>query len=395
MMMTSWKSRVWKGVGLTLSFVTLSSCCWIHWQPPCIGTLRRPFIYKNKECCILDYSPCLKEPPYQEEEDEGKVYSVDEDMLKADSDEDEVYLIGRGDVFEMQVFGDQETLADEVVIAPDGRLYYAFVDGIPAAGRPVDAVRRDVEEKLTDLYVNPQVAMNLKASQNQFYRILGRVKSPGMYPIYGSLRLREAIAQAGGIARERFNEKADNARLFLIADFDHSFIVRKDRKIRPDFHKVLFSCDNTQNIFVKPNDYIYIAPNKARAVFVLGAVRESKRIPYEDNIKLSSVIAQAGGWTRDPARDLNPDLHKVYILRRGKTCPIVAQVDFKKIINGQAYDLTLLPDDIVFVPNQKFRFARELVRTACFSFAQSFGITAGQYFGGNWFTAGTDVIVVP
>lgn len=64
-----------------------------------------------------------------------------------------------GDLLDISVLGEEELAGSHVAIAPDGRLYYAFLDGIPAAGKSVTNVISEVESALARYLVDPQVAI--------------------------------------------------------------------------------------------------------------------------------------------------------------------------------------------------------------------------------------------
>lgn len=64
-----------------------------------------------------------------------------------------------GDILDISIFGEEELAGTHVAIAPDGRLYYAFLNGIPAAGKNVAAVKKEVEKALSHYLVHPQVAI--------------------------------------------------------------------------------------------------------------------------------------------------------------------------------------------------------------------------------------------
>jgi Polysaccharide biosynthesis/export protein len=64
-----------------------------------------------------------------------------------------------GDILEVSVYGEEEMEYRNVVIAPDGRLYYAFIDGIPVTGRTLPEVRQEVEVALKPYFSHPLVVI--------------------------------------------------------------------------------------------------------------------------------------------------------------------------------------------------------------------------------------------
>ena len=66
-----------------------------------------------------------------------------------------------GDLLDISVFGEEDLTESHVAIAPDGRIYYACLDGIPAAGRTLSEVKREMESALAHYFVHPQLTIIL------------------------------------------------------------------------------------------------------------------------------------------------------------------------------------------------------------------------------------------
>ncbi|MCF7849225.1 MAG: polysaccharide biosynthesis/export family protein, partial [Kiritimatiellales bacterium] len=62
-----------------------------------------------------------------------------------------------GDVVDISVFRQADTVAVDVPIAPDGKLYYMFLPGIPAEGRTVGEVEEKLEKNMANLFTSPVV----------------------------------------------------------------------------------------------------------------------------------------------------------------------------------------------------------------------------------------------
>lgn len=291
----------------------------------------------------------------------------------------EDYRIAIGDVLEVAIFGHDDTLVDKVVIAPDGRLYYMFLDGLPAAGRTVDEVAADIEERVAHLFISPEVTIIPKKIAQRTFRILGKVNRPGVYPIVSSLTIRQAIGDAGGIAYGGFSGTT-----IAVANFRESFLVRDGDRLAIDFERLIHTEGSDQNIYLQPGDYIYIASSLVHEVYLLGAVVEQKPIQYKDGLtlvaSLSGVAGLRGGFLSDA------DLSRITVVRGSLDNPQVITANIIKILEGGAKDFYLRPGDIVYVPQKHFRFGRELVRTAINAFMAAFGAeSGGHYAGEHWF----------
>lgn len=62
-----------------------------------------------------------------------------------------------GDLLDISVLGEEELTESHVAVAPDGRLYYACLEGIPAAGRTLSEVKKEMESALARYFVHPQL----------------------------------------------------------------------------------------------------------------------------------------------------------------------------------------------------------------------------------------------
>jgi polysaccharide export outer membrane protein len=336
------------------------------------------------ECCILDYNEpfeecqrCCIDPelcnriPLEEADFDPRISASARNKVSI------------GDVLEITVLNEEDT-ASTVTVAPDGRIYYGPLDGIPAAGKTLEDIRTEITEKLNNYFVAPLVTINPTFTGSENFKILGRVQQPGVYPLTESFRLREAIGIAGGFQVENFEDKAPNSVINPIIDLKNSFLVRDGYKMDIDFERLIYDPNSHEDIYVKAGDYIYIAGVNPEEVYVLGAARIPTYIDYQKGMTLVEAIAKAGGWIS--GIPYGADIKRVLVIRGCLDCPLVAKVNLREILYGEARDVLLKPGDIIYVYNKKFRFGRELVRMAINTFVQSFANAAGSYYAQfKWF----------
>lgn len=281
------------------------------------------------------------------------------------------YHLAIGDVVEVSVFGFQDTTA-VTPIAPDGKLYYAFMPGIPAVGRTPQAVERDIEHALQRYFNQPSVSIiPQKFAENRFVA-LGKVVSPGIYTLDSALTLRQALARAGGLAQGIY--RGTTIELAALKD---SYLLRKGQRVPIDFEALIHRNDASQDIYMRPGDVLFIASGLGQEVYLLGAVGEQKTAAYTDGltlVKLISGSSERGGGFTDTAR-----LDQVLILRGELKAPQLIEVNLAKILKGKEPDITLMAGDIVYVPEKPYRFARDLARAVVLTFVRSFSSEAGAY----------------
>lgn len=358
-------------------------CMGINW---CCG---RPDVMMSWESSVIDYNDCFEEHDLSEygySRDPYETLEFTPDLFDPYQPIVPDYKFSKGDILQVAVFGEDETFVTGAVVAPDGKLYYSVLDGVQAEGKSPKEVAKDLAVQLDKLFVDPKVTIVPKEVVGPAYRILGRVRVPGEYKIEGPITVREAVAQAGGLFSEADKNTGDHPGRAAVpyTDLDNSLMVRGNKKVDINFYDLLFTGREDQNIYVKPNDYIYVAGSETQEVFVLGYVNAPQRLPHTVNMTLMTALSSANGWpTPGP---YSPDLHRVVVIRGGLNCPQVCVVDIKKILHGQARDLRLEPGDIVYASHKQWRTAREAVHIAVDVFIAAFVGSFGEHYAReHWF----------
>jgi len=348
---------------------------------------RRPLVVKKREGEIIDFEFKNKSSVQEEvRKEEDPRVALNDEHFNPFYLERKDYKISKGDVLEISIFGDDDQAMRETVVAPDGRIYYMFADAIPAEGRTLKDVANDIESKIGHLFTNPEVTVIPRQIMAQRYMILGKVARPGIYPILSSLTLRHAIGEAGGVAYGGYAGTT-----IQIASLRDSFIVRNGKKLDINFANLLFTEGSEYDVYVQPGDYIYLASSLVRQIYLIGAVREQKPIPYKDGLTLFKAVSGPSGLVGGVllGGPFAANVSQIMIVRGSLKQPKVMMVDLFKIIEGQARDVYLEPGDIVYIPNKKFRFGRGLVRSAIDTFVSTFGSDVGNYYASEeWFKSG-------
>jgi polysaccharide export outer membrane protein len=288
------------------------------------------------------------------------------------------YKVRAGDVFDVNVYGEEDITLVSAVVAEDGKIYYSILEGIPAEGRTVQDIVDELETRFRKYYLDPRITVTPKIITGLSWRVLGRVMKAGYYPLRSPITLKAAIGEAGGLAIQTTQFKNQERRIKTSADLSKSFLVRDGYRLNIDFEKVLFTADNSQNVYIQPGDYIYLWPKENLFIFLVGNTRDPRRVNYFDGITLAHVIASAGGWDSGSAN--SPNLNKAIIVRGSLCNPKVICADFEKILRGAARDVYLCSGDIVYLTNKPFRFVREVTRLAIESYVAGFTVTAGQFY---------------
>jgi polysaccharide biosynthesis/export protein len=294
-----------------------------------------------------------------------------------------LFTLGPGDRLEIETLGNPASRA-LTVVGPDGKIYYSLLPGLDVWGMTLPQTRDLLEKELGKYLTGPHVAITLREVGSKYVWLLGRVNRPGVYPIAAPMTLLEALAMAGGTARSASQIDSDD-----LADLRHSFVVRQGQLLPVDFHRLLREGDASQNIVLQPDDFVYVRSALSEEVYVLGAVKLPRAIPYNEHMTLVSAIAGAVGPARydifatyDPG-PLTKDayLSHVAVVRGSLAQPTIAVVDYNAIIKGKAPNIRLEPGDIVYVPNMPYttlkRYFNMILNTFVTTVAANEGIRAG------------------
>jgi polysaccharide biosynthesis/export protein len=124
----------------------------------------------------------------------------------------------------------------------------------------------------------------------------GDVRNPGTYRTSGSVHVRDAIYQAGGLAPD--------------ADLDSAQLVRSlpdgRLKIMSLHLREAMNGDPLENVLLESRDRILVQRNPLRAdppsVYVEGQVERPGRFPLTANLRVSDLVGLAGGLKRSADR---------------------------------------------------------------------------------------------
>lgn len=118
--------------------------------------------------------------------------------LPAKAIADAGYLIGPGDVLDISVWKD-EALTRSCVVRPDGFISFPLVGEIPAAGRTALQLKAAMEAKLSRYVPGVELSLELKQINSLIIYVIGKVNTPGRFPLNVDVNVLQALATAGGL----------------------------------------------------------------------------------------------------------------------------------------------------------------------------------------------------
>jgi polysaccharide export outer membrane protein len=330
------------------------------------------------------------------------------------------YVIGSGDVLEIEVF-DVKELSRDVRVSQTGSIGIPLVPvRLQVAGLTETQTEQKIAEVLeaNGLVSHPQVSVNVKERRSKPITVVGAVGHPMVYQADGPVTLLEVLAQAGGIAQdagdtviitrpvqtplspetqpesagaeppeigpvatpakpEPSSAKPDSMPAPALAppspapdaasaSASSAGPTHPINAITINLNDLVESGDATNNIPLQAGDIVTVP--HAGIVYVLGAVpKPGGFVLANDRGQMSTlkILALAGGLSRTAKSD------RAVIIRKdnqGKAHEVA--VDLKKVQNRQTEDVLLQPSDILYVPDSGVKQA--LIRAA------EFGLVLGS-----------------
>ena len=251
------------------------------------------------------------------------------------------YVLGPNDVLHINVFGKPE-LGSPIVpgsnplgsrIDGNGNIQLPMVNTVHVAGLTASQVQDKLQEAFKEYIGKPWVVVEVLKHRSQPIYLVGEFNNPGVHYMDQPTNLVRAIATGLGLSDS--------------ADIRSARLLRNDRVVPVDIYRLLREGAFDQNVWLEPNDTVYVPDNQEQQVYVLGNVREPGAVPMvHSRITLTQALAQVGGPSR-----AGSDWQQVGIIRSlSPTRGEMIVVDLDKILEGQTLSYPLLPGDIVYVP---------------------------------------------
>lgn len=157
------------------------------------------------------------------------------------------YLVNPGDVLAIVVWKEAD-LQRNVIVRPDGKFSFPLVADVQAAGRSVEEIRLDMEQRLAR-YI-PDLVVTVSVEQilgNKIY-VIGQVNNPGEFVVSTNVDVVQALSIARGTT--------------AFAQTNDIRILRREngvqRAIRFRYGDIEAGKRLEQNIVLKPGDIVVV-----------------------------------------------------------------------------------------------------------------------------------------
>ncbi len=251
------------------------------------------------------------------------------------------YRVGPGDVLEVQVFGNDD-LSRSASVQPSGAIHLPLIGEVPVSGLTVTEIQRTLVSLWgRDYLVSPQVEVRVTEYQSQFAFVVGEVNQPGRKPLRGRTRLIDVLVEAGGFTPRASGEVS-------IARSDGAF-ENGGQTLRLRLAGGPMTPQDQVNLEIPLRSGDIITAQPKQYVTVEGEVNRPGRYAIDGELSVTGAISSAGGLTRFGSHDV-----RVRRVDPGSGATEIVKVDLKKVRDGKAPDLALLPNDVVSIPRRLF-----------------------------------------
>jgi len=281
--------------------------------------------------------------------------------------------LGPGDILNLSLLENADTVRLDVPVGPDGRLNFLQARDIMASGLTIDELRDKLDDILGKFYDKPHAVITPVSFHSKRYIVLGTVANTGAYPLDGPVTVIEAIARAGGLATGLFEQ-----RTVELADLQRSYLVRNGQRMPVDFERLFQRGDLSQNVPVEPDDFLFFAPASANEVYVLGEVVSPGVLAFTPRPTVIKAVTARGGFT------LHAWKGRVLVVRGSLKHPETFVIDTYDILHGKKPDFALQPKDIVYVGSSPWVKAEDLLDSAARAFLTSMFVQWTGLHVGPW-----------
>lgn len=267
------------------------------------------------------------------------------------------YVLSADDEIVIRALDAEELSNKPMRIDGTGNINAPMIGRLHVAGLTVRELEAEVKNKLSQYIVDPDVSILITAYRSQPVSILGSVRNPGTHQLEGHKTLIEVLSLAGGLSPEAGNT------LKITRRIERGKIPLPDATIDKSgeysvgeigLRSLLDASNPQENIEIMPNDVLLVP--RGKMIYVVGEVKKSGGFvfPERESISVLQAIAMADGVAQFASTKSARILRPVAGSNR-----IEIPINLGDILAGKSVDVSLQPDDILFIPNS---YAKSAIR---------------------------------
>jgi len=253
------------------------------------------------------------------------------------------YRIGPRDVLEITYWEGNTPTKEEILVRPDGKISFSFVEDVPAKGLTASQLDDLLTKRLQRYVKKPRIDVVVTEFNSKTITLLGAIAyrnvsgtGPGEYTLSGKTTLLELITRAGGMSEG--------------ADLQSIKIRRKSgESISVNLFEAIHQGDPGNDFVLDNKDVIFISTlaEDGHRIYVFGEVTQPGAYSFKNpDIRLADVIAEAGGPTVFATES------NTQIIRGDITKPEVISANLESLLESgdQSQNVALVHRDMVYVP---------------------------------------------
>ncbi|MGH8144425.1 MAG: polysaccharide biosynthesis/export family protein, partial [Steroidobacteraceae bacterium] len=205
------------------------------------------------------------------------------------------YIIGPGDILQVQLYGSQNR-TETLVVGRDGRVSFPQLGPIQVGGRRYSEVKADLEGQVARQMIGVRANVSMGETRTINVFVLGAAQYPGSYTVSGLATVTTALLAAGVVQ--------------TTGSLRNIQVKRQGQVVRTlDLYDLLMRGDSSGDIKLLPGDVVFIPPVGPTASLD-GEVLRPAIYELKGNQTVGDLVQMGGGLTPNADRD-NADLVRI------------------------------------------------------------------------------------
>jgi len=247
------------------------------------------------------------------------------------------FPVSSGDLLDIRVFNTPE-LSAQTRVNEQGAIQLPIGGALSVDGLTADQIAVAIEHRLIerDIMHNPHVGVSVVEYATQGITVLGEVKSPGIYSLFGRHTLYDVLAAAGGPTQNQGPTIT---------------ITHKNDPSHPEnieVHSPNYSAIQNAKVLL-PGDTVMLS--RADVFYVVGDVGKSGAFYFQNGQPLTVMnalsLAGSPNWSAS--------IKHASIVRKNATSTELISLNIPDIFKAKQADVELRAGDILFVPGSLFK----------------------------------------
>ena len=193
----------------------------------------------------------------------------------------DTYTVGRGDEFQINLYG-KENITHSVVVDREGRLSIPDLTPVFVAGLSFSEVKELIKSKISEEVIGVKAFVSLGQLRSMRIMVLGESFKPGSYTVSSLTTVSHALFVSGGVSD--------------IGSLRNIQVKRAGKVVQEfDLYDLLINGDSSGDIMLKPGDVVFI-PTVNKQVTISGLVKRPAIFELKKGETAQQLISMAGGF---------------------------------------------------------------------------------------------------